>query len=139
MTSPDPRAPMTPEEEEALDRWDCVFNLYSAKGWAERREFNELSDEFIRLGSPPPDSGHEFWRVKWLPGGDPQEDSLFDWARRKALELKPGIVGLDWVALTTRLYEDDVMEEASRLVPGFSDDVHPGPGLVFFHLMGLIS
>jgi hypothetical protein len=142
-TPPDPRAPMTPGEEEAFDRRDtyvgCIVNLYCAKAWAERRDYNDLSAELIRLGSPSPDSGHEFWRVKWSSGGDPEEDELFAWARRKALELKSDVNGLDWVTLATQLYEGDVAEEVHRLFPGFSGGPHAGSGLVFFHLMGLIS
>lgn len=104
---------MSPAKGESFHRRDahvgCIVNLYCAKAWAERRDYNELSEE------------------------------LFEWARSKALELKSDVNGMDWVALATRLYEGDVAEEAHRLFPGFSGGAHAGSGLVFFHLMGLIS
>jgi len=140
---PDPRSPMTPEESAAFDEWDtlmeCTVSLYCAKAWVERRDYNELSDELIRLSSPTPDSGHEFWRIKWSAGDDPREDELFEWARRKALELKPSVVGLDWVTLATQLHQGDVEKEACHLFPDLPQEPHVGAGLVFFHLLGLIS
>jgi hypothetical protein len=142
---PDPRSPMTPEEEEVFDKWDaqvgCKVALYCTKAWAERRDFNDLSADLMFLGSPAPDSGHEFWRIKWSSGDDVREDELFAWAQRKALELQSGVAGLDWATLATQLYEGDVAEEARRLFPDpdLPDEPHVGPGLVFFHLLGLIS
>jgi len=145
MSSPhEPRPRMTPEEE-AFYEWNAreeyKLALYCTKAWAERRNFNDLSDELMHLGSPEPDSGHEFWRINWSFGGDAQEDELFAWAQRKAVELKPGAAGLDWVTLATQLYEGSVAEEARRLFPEpeFTDAPHEGPGLVFFLLLGLIS
>ncbi|WP_204491569.1 hypothetical protein [Archangium primigenium] len=139
---PDPRAPMSAQEAEEFDKWDAylgsLINLYCTKAWAERKNYNDLSDELIRLGRPSPDSGHEFWRVKWVSGEDPEEDALFLWAQNKSLELKQRVAGLDWLTLTTQLYEGDVAKEACRLFPGLSDDSHLGAGLVFFHLRGLI-
>ena len=134
---------MSPEEDEAFERWDAYVgakvDLYCAKAWVERRDFNDLSAELMRIGSPAPDSGHEFWRIKWTSGDGPREDELFEWARRKALELKPSVTGLDWVTLATQLHEGDVAEEALRLFPDLPDDPPVGAGLVFFHLLGLIS